>query len=140
MIVRRLAAVPLATLAIGVGVAAASQAQAGSGLLVGLTQISYGCPGPARVEHTSCENWHPFRYSRFGIRPIGPKGQLLPQIIRVIVSDRWARFSIRLSTGDYALTPLVQAHTSGGRKLIIHIGTGHTTRILVRFLGVPRMV
>jgi hypothetical protein len=133
-------AVPLAALAIGVSVAAASHAQAGSGLLVGLTQVSYGCPGPARVGRPSCESWHPFPHGRFGIRQIGPKGQPLPQIIRVVVSDPRARFSIRLSTGDYQLTPLVQTHTSGGRKLTVHIRTGHTTRVLVRFLGVPRMV
>jgi hypothetical protein len=139
---RRLAAlaVPLAALAIGVSVAAASQAQTGSGSLVGLTQISYGCPGPTRIGRASCESWHPFPRARFGIRQIGPKGRPLPQIIRVVVSDSRACFSVRLSIGDYELTPLVQAHTNGGRKLIIHVRAGHTTRILVRFLGVPRMV
>jgi hypothetical protein len=139
---RRLAALaaPLAAFAIGVSVAAASQAQPGSGLLIGQTQISYGCPGPARIGHPSCESWHSFPRARFGIRQIGPKGQPLPQIIRVVVSDRQGRFSVRLSTGDYQVTPLVQAHTSGGRKLTIHIRSGHTTRIRVRFLGVPRMV
>jgi hypothetical protein len=138
---RRLAALaaPLAALTI-VSVATAKQAQPGSGLLVGQTQISYGCPGPVQVGHPSCESWHPFPKARFTIRQIGPKGQPLPQIIRIMVSDRQAHFSVQLSTGAYQVTPLVQAHTSGGRKLTIHIQSDHTTRILIRFLGIPRMV
>jgi hypothetical protein len=108
--------------------------------LVGQTQISYGCPGPARVGHPTCETWHFFPRARFGIRQIGPKGQPLPQIIRVVVSDRLGRFSVRLTAGGYQVTPLVQTHTSGGRKLNIQIRSDRTTRILVRFLGVPRMV
>jgi hypothetical protein len=131
----------LALMVTGVSVAAAaSQVQPGSGLLVGLTQISYGCPGPARVGHPSCEIWHPFPNARFGIRQIGPKGQPLPQFILVVVSDRLGHFSVRLSTGDYQVLPLVQARTSGGPKLTVRIRPGHTTRILVRFLGIPRMV
>jgi hypothetical protein len=129
----------LALLASGASVAA-SQTKLGSGLLVGLTQISYGCPGPARVGQPPCERWHPFPHARFGIRQIGPKGQPLPQIIRVVVSDDRGHFSLRLSTGDYQVSPLVQAHTSGGRKLTVHIRSDQTTRILVRFLGIPRMV
>jgi hypothetical protein len=130
----------LTALAVGVNVAAASQAQPSSGLLVGLTQISYGCPGPARVGYPSCESWHPFPHGRFAIRQIGPNRHPLPQIIRVIVSDRQGRLSIRLSTGDYQVTPLAQAHTSGGRKLTVRIRSDHTTRILIRSLGIPRMV
>ena len=130
----------LVLLASGVTVAAASRVQSGSGLLIRLTQISYGCPGPARVGQPSCEIWHSFPHARFGIRQIGPKGQPLPQIVRVVVSDRLGRFTLQLTKGDYQVTPLVQAHTSGGRKLTIHIQPGHTTKILVRFLGVPRMV
>jgi hypothetical protein len=121
-------------------VAAASKIQAGSGLLVGLTQISYGCPGPARVGQPSCERWHPFPRARFGIRQIGPTGRPLPQIVRVVGSDQLGRFSVRLATGDYQVSPLVQAHTSGGPKLTIRVRSGHTTRLLVRFLGIPRMV
>jgi hypothetical protein len=124
----------------GVGVAVGSQVQPRSGLLAGLTQISYGCPGPARAGQPSCEIWHPFPHARFGIRQIGPKGQPLPQIIRVIVSDRLGRFTVRLSAGVYQIMPLVQAHTSGGPKLTVQIRSGHTSRILVRFRGVPRMV
>jgi hypothetical protein len=78
----------LALLTGGASAAAGSKTQHGSGLLVGLTQISYGCPGPARVGQPPCESWHPFPRARFGIRQIGPKGQPLPQIIRVVVSDR----------------------------------------------------
>jgi len=130
----------LALLTGGVTLAAASQTQPSFGLLGGLTQISYGCPGPARIGQPSCESWHPFPHARFGIRQIGPEGRPLPQIIRVVVSDRRGRVSVRLTTGDYQVTPLVQAHTSGGRKLTVHIRSDHTTRILVRFLGIPRMV
>jgi hypothetical protein len=137
---RRLVALSASLIGLSISVAAASPTpQPSSELLVGLTQISYGCPGPAR-EGIACQNWHPFPHARFGIRQIGPKGQPLPQIIRVVVSDRQGRFSIRLSTGDYQVTPLVQQHASGGRKLTIHIRSSETTRILVRFLGVPRMV
>jgi hypothetical protein len=120
--------------------AAASKTQPGSGVLAGLTQISYGCPGPVSIGQPTCESWHPFPHAHFGIRQIGPRGQPLPQIIRVVTSDRQGRFSARLTTGDYQLTPLVQTHSSGGRKLTIHIRPDHTTRIVVRFLGVPRMV
>jgi hypothetical protein len=130
----------LALLAGGANVAVASQTQPGSGLLVGVTQISYGCPGPARIGHPSCEIWHPFAHARFGIRQIGPKGQPLPQIIRVVISDQLGRFSARLGTGDYQVSPLAQAHTSGGRKLTVNIRSGHTAKILVRFVGIPRMV
>jgi hypothetical protein len=132
--------VSLVLITSSVSVAAASRTQSGSGLLVGLTQISYGCPGPARVGQPPCERWHAFPHARFAIRQIGPKGQPLPQIIRVVVSDHLGHFSVRLSTGDYQLTPLVQAHTSGGPKLTIRVRSGHTTRLLVRFLGIPRMV
>ena len=133
----------LASLALftsSVGLAAASHVQPAQGLLVGQTQISYGCPGPARVGQPPCESWHPFPHARFGIRLVGPKGQPLPQIIRVVVSDRLGRFSVRLSSGDYQVTPAVQAYTSGGRRLIVHIRSGRATRILVRFSGFPRMV
>ncbi len=135
----RLVAVTASLVAISISVAAPSQAQPGSGLLVGLTQISYGCPGPTRVGHPSCEIWHPSPHARFGIRQSGPRGQPLPQIIRVL-SNRQGHFSVRLSTGDYQVSPLVQAHTSGGRKLTFQIRSGHTAKILVRFLGIPRMV
>jgi hypothetical protein len=131
----------LALLASGVSVAAAARTQPGSGLLVGQTDISYGCPGPARIGQQPCERWQSFPHARFRLRQIGPRGRPLPpQIIRVVVSDRLGHFSVRLSQGDYRVTPLVQAHTSGGRKLTVHIRSGHTTRILVRFLGIPRMV
>jgi len=130
----------LALLAGAAGVAAASQVQPAAGLLVGVTQISYGCPGPARVGRPPCESWHSFPHARFGIRQIGPKGQPVPQVIRVVVSDRLGRFSVRLTSGDYQVTPVVQAHTSGGRRLTVHVRSGQTTKILVRFNGVPRMV
>ncbi len=130
----------LAVLIIVAGRASASRGQPGSGLLVGLTQISYGCPGPVRNGQPPCEHWNPFPHAKFAIRQIGENGQPLRQIIRVAVSDRLGRFSVRLSSGDYQLTPLAQAHTSGGRKLTVRIRFGHATRILVRFLGVPRML
>jgi hypothetical protein len=133
----------LASLALftsSVAVAAASHVQPDPGLLVGQTQISYGCPGPARVGQPSCESWHPFPHARFGIRQVGPTGRPLPQVIRVVVSDRLGRFAVRLSSGDYQVTPAVQDHTTGGRRLTIHIRSGQTTRILVRFNGFPRMV
>ncbi len=130
----------IALLVSGASLATASSRQSGSGLLLGLTQISYGCPGPARIGQPTCESWHRFQQTRFGIQQIGPKGQPLPQFIRVVVSDRQGRFSVRLSTGDYEVMPLVQAHTSGGPKLTVKIRSRHTTRIQVRFFGVPRMV
>lgn len=130
----------LVVLVLGADAASASQAQPGSGSLVGQTQISYGCPGPIRIGQPPCEHWNSFPHAKFGIRQIGAKGQPLPQIIRLVVSDAKGRFSIRLTNGDYQLTLLAQAHTSGGRKLTVHIRSGHMTKILVRFLGVPRMV
>ncbi len=140
---RRLIAVTALPVALAIGIAAAaaaSHSQPRSGLLAGQTQISYGCPGPVRIGQPSCESWHAFPHARFAVRQIGAKGQPLPQIIRVVVADREARFSLRLTAGDYQVTPLLQAHTSGGRKLTIHVRPSDTTRIVVRFLGTPRMV
>jgi hypothetical protein len=110
-----------------------------TGLLVGRTLITYGCPGPARIG-IACPQWHLFPHARFAIRQIGPSGQPLPQVVRLVLSDTNARFSVHLSNGDYLITPLAQRHTHGGKSITAHIAAGSSTRVTVRFIGYPQMV
>jgi hypothetical protein len=107
--------------------------------LAGRTLITFGCPGPARIG-IACPRWHLFPQARFAIRQIGPSGQPIPQIVRIVVSDSQARFTLQLRAGDYAITPLSQPHTHGGKTVTAHITTGSTTHVTVRFTGYPQMV
>ena len=86
--------VSLALLTTGVGLAAGSRTQPGP--LVGQTQISYGCPGPARIGHPSCEIWHPFH-----IMPGSP-------------SDRSARQDNRFRRSSGLSSPTVWAASPFG--------------------------
>jgi hypothetical protein len=63
----------LALLTSGVALAAASGVQPGSGLLVGQTQISYGCPGPARVGQPHARSGTPSRTPASGSGRSGRK-------------------------------------------------------------------
>ena len=116
-----------------------SRAEPGTGMLVGRTLITYGCPGPARLG-IACPRWSLFPHARMAIRQIGPSGRPLPQTVRLIVSDADAHFSVRLSSGDYLITPLPGQHTRGGKNITTHITADSTTRISVRYLGYPQMV
>jgi hypothetical protein len=123
-------AIALATGATG------SKAAQGSGALTGRTLITFGCPGPARLG-IACPRWHLFPHSRLAIRQVGPGGQPPPQIVRLVVSDANARFSVRISSGDYLLRPLAQRHTHGGKSITVHLAARVTTRVTVRFIGYP---
>src|SRR5215469_1711601 len=68
-----------------------SRAARGTGTLVGKTLITYGCPGPARVG-IACPRGLVFPRARLTIRQVGPSGQPLSQIVRLVVSDANARF------------------------------------------------
>jgi hypothetical protein len=103
------------------------------GRLSGVTQISYGCPGPQR-EGEPCERWSSFARARFRVTNLGGGGP------RTVTSDRRGRFMLVLTVGRYRLTPLRQAHTTGGTPLTVTIHAAATTWTRVRFQGFPRML
>ena len=104
------------------------------GRLSGVTQISYGCPGPQR-EGEPCEHWSTFAHAQFRMAKLGSGGAT-----RTITSDRRGRFTLVLAIGRYRLTPLPQAHTTGGTPITVTIGAAATTWARVRFDGFPRML
>jgi hypothetical protein len=104
------------------------------GRLSGVTQISYGCPGPQR-DGEPCERWSSFAGARFRVVKLAGGAAA-----RTITSDRRGRFTVALSVGRYRLTPLRQANTSGGTAFTVTIRTGATTWARVRFEGFPRML
>jgi hypothetical protein len=97
------------------------------GHLAGVTQISYGCPGPQR-EGEPCERWSVFAMARFRVAG------------RIVVSDSRGRFDVVLPAGTYRVTPLPGAHTKGGPVLTVRVVADRITRILVRFVGFPQML
>jgi hypothetical protein len=109
------------------------------GRLAGLTQITYGCPGPQR-EGQNCERWSTFVHARFAVTRDRTDGTPIAATRRVVVSDRQGRFSVQLATGVYTLTPLPQAHSRGGTSLTVIIRAGVGTRVTVSFLGYAMMV
>ena len=131
-----------AALVVACTVLGASTGVAGSttptGFLGGLTQITYGCPGPQRVGQ-QCERWSVFAQARFVLRRDQANGTPIPTSRRVVVSDRNGRFTLTLAAGSYSISPLAQQHTKGGRSLTARVRAGQTTRIKVRFLGYPMM-
>jgi len=114
------------------GASGNSYAQA-QGRLSGVTQITYGCPGPQR-EGEPCEHWSSFPHARFRVT------QLAGAETRTVTSDRQGRFTLLLALGRYRLTPLKQEHTTGGTPLTVSIRAGATTWARVRFQGFPRML
>jgi len=129
-----------ATLALWLVALAAAAAPSASGTvenpgrLSGVTQISYGCPGPQR-EGEPCEHWSTFAHAQFRMAKLGSGGAT-----RTITSDRRGRFTLVLAIGRYRLTPLPQAHTTGGPPITVTIGAAATTWARVRFDGFPRML
>jgi hypothetical protein len=119
--------------------AAASASAGATGRLAGLTQITYGCPGPQRVGQP-CERWSVFKHARFAVTRVRPDGTPIASTRRVVVSDGNGRFSLVLTTGTYTVTPLPQAHTHGGRSLTTRVRIGQVTRTTIRFLGYPMML
>jgi hypothetical protein len=104
------------------------------GRLSGVTQISYGCPGPQR-EGEPCEHWSTFAQAQFRVAKLSSGGAT-----RTIRSDRRGRFTLVLAIGRYRLTPLPQAHTTGGTSITVTIQAAATTWTRVRFQGFPRML
>jgi len=136
-VVPRLAVLIIACVAIAAGVPALSAATA-QGRLAGLTQITYGCPGPQRIGQ-QCEHWSAFVNARFALTRDRADGRPIASTRRVVASDQHGRFNVQLATGTYSLTPLPQAHTRGGHTLTVMIHTGTVTRVTVRYLGYPMM-
>jgi len=115
------------------GLPQASTAGQSEGRLSGVTQISYGCPGPQR-EGKPCEHWSSFAQARFRVTT------LISGDARIVTSDRRGRFTLVLTVGRYRLTPLRQAHTTGGTPLTVTIRAAATAWTRVRFQGFPRML
>jgi hypothetical protein len=127
-------AVALSVVAFGAGgMPQASTAGRAQGRLSGVTQISYGCPGPQR-EGEPCEHWSSFAHARFRLTALS-RGDA-----RTVTSDRRGRFTLVLTVGRYRLTPLRQEHTTGGTPLTVTIRAALTTWAPVRFQGFPRML
>ena len=123
-------ALSFVTLAVG-GLPHASAASPGR--LSGVTQISYGCPGPQRAGEP-CEHWSSFAQARFRVTTLSSG------VARTVTSDSQGRFTLVLAAGRYRLTPLRQTDTTGGTSLTVTIRTGATTWTNVRFQGFPRML
>ena len=122
-----------------VALALGSPSQAGRavqdpGRLSGVTQITYGCPGPQR-EGETCERWSSFARARFHVARLNSAAA-----VRTVTSDRRGRFTLALAPGLYRLTPLPQAHTTGGTAITVTVQAGGTTWARVRFQGFPRML
>lgn len=122
-----------------IALALGSPSQAGSaardpGRLSGVTQITYGCPGPQR-EGETCERWSSFAQARFHVTKLNSAAATL-----TVTSDGRGRFTLALAPGLYRLTPLRQAHTTGGTAITVTVRAGGTTWARVRFQGFPRML
>ena len=123
-----------ACVSLGAGVSAqAGTAGQDQGRLSGVTQISYGCPGPQR-EGDPCEHWSNFAQARFRVTTLRNRNT------RIVTSNRLGRFTLALPAGRYRLTPLPQTHTTGGTTLTVTIQAGATLWARVRFQGFPRML
>jgi hypothetical protein len=118
------------------GASAVSVSTNPDGRLAGLTQISYGCPGPQRVGQ-QCERWSMFAHARFALMRNRADGTPVPSTRRIVASDGSGRFSLALPAGSYTIIPLPQTHTRGGATLTARIRPGQTTRITIRFGSSP---
>src|SRR2546423_1501800 len=82
---------PRALLATGLvvlaGLAPAAGAAPATGVLAGRTQISFGCPGPAREGEPGCNPWRPFANARLAIGS------------RVVRSDAAGGFTLGVNVG-----------------------------------------
>jgi hypothetical protein len=111
-----------------------------TGTLAGVTQISFGCPGPAREDGPTCQPWHAYPHARFRVVRLDANRSPLSGTARIVTSDAQARFRLLVRIGVYRLTPLPQAHTRGGPSLTVRVVHARATHALVRFVGVPQMV
>ena len=124
--------------------ACVAQTSAGAGMargrLTGKTQITYGCPGPARVGAPSCEHWLSLPRARFTITRLNATGTPITGTSRLVTSDDRGRFELALAIGRYRLSLLPQQHTRGGNLINVTVKAGRTAWVLVRFQGFPQMV
>jgi hypothetical protein len=111
-----------------------------AGRLAGLTQITYGCPGPVRVGSPPCEHWSVFPNASFTVTKPGTGGESIAGSKRLVGSDVHGSFVVVLPVGSYLLRPLPQAHTHGGISIRVWIRANTQTRVLVRFEGFPQML
>jgi hypothetical protein len=125
-------ALSFVALALG-GWSQAGAAVQSPGRLSGVTQISFGCPGPQRVGQ-QCERWSRFAHARFSVTSLSSGSA------RVVASDGQGRFTLALAAGRYRVTPLRQAQTTGGAPITVTIRAATTMWAHVRFQGFPRMV
>ncbi len=131
--VKTVTALSVGVLAFGSPPQTGSAAQ-GLGRLSGVTQVTYGCPGPQR-EGETCARWSSFAQARFYVAKLNSGAAA-----RTVTSDRQGRFTLALAAGLYRLTPLRQAHTTGGTAITVTVRAGATTWARVRFQGFPRML
>ena len=137
---RRLVTIGIsAVVCIGPAVSVANPAVTASGRLGGKTQISFGCPGPAREGTPGCNPWRPFAHARFSLAQPSASGDPTPGAHRAVTSDTRGLFALRLPVGTYLITPLAQRHTHGGKRVIVHVRAGESATTLVRFDGFPQM-
>jgi hypothetical protein len=133
LVTRTTVALVFVALALGGGGPELGTAGQNPGRLTGITQISYGCPGPQRVGEP-CEHWSSFAHARFRLTT------LRSGYTRIITSDMRGRFSLPLTAGRYQLTPLRQLHTTGGTPITATIHAATTTWTHVRYQGFPQML
>src|SRR5690242_10771144 len=123
---RRVAAVVVVACA-GLGTGAVPASASPTGRLLGVTEISYGCPGPQRVGQ-KCQRWSVFKHARFVLTRVQPDGMPIASSRRVVASDRSGQFSLALTAGVYTVSPLSQAHTHGGRSFAVRVRAGQVAR------------
>ncbi len=120
----------------------AVQVRAGvaSGRVAGRTQITFGCPGPARAEGPPCERWLVFPHGRFRLARLSQAGEPIPNSRRLVSSDDRGRFTLGLPAGRYLLTPLAQGHARGGAAVTVRVRAGASISVVLRFQGFPQML
>lgn len=131
------AAMILAAFALAGGVSSATATA--TGVLKGVTQISFGCPGPVRAGAPACNPWHTLPHAKFSLSRRSTGGVPVPGTAVVVTSNSLGRFSMRLDTGTYLLTPLPRPSSRGGTRVTVRVRAGRVTTALVRFLGYPQM-
>ena len=122
--------------------AAVGDVAAGSqpGRISGVTQISFGCPGPVREGTPSCKRWTRFPHGRFSISQLTNDNTTIVGTRQIITSGNRGQFTIALPSGRYLLKPLPQRNTRGGTPIHLEVRPPITSWALVRFTGYPRML
>lgn len=117
-------------------VAASSQ----PGRISGVTQISFGCPGPVQEGAPPCERWTRFPHARFEIARLAADDRPIQGTQKIISSGDRGQFTVVVPSGRYLLRPLPQEHTRGGAPIRVAVQRARTSWALVRFRGYPQML